>query len=108
MSRINISLDVFQQEVEAIICQQCKRPMCITACTVEGAMTIDEKTGSVIIDKERCIGCGKCAQACPFNAEGRVIKLNPLTGTYIKCDLCGGSPKCLELCPTGALSYVQF
>ncbi len=26
---------------------------------------------------------------------------------YVKCDLCGGAPKCVEVCPTDALTYVE-
>ena len=37
---------------------------------------------------------------CPFAA----ISIDEL-GRIVKCDLCGGSPRCVELCPTGALSY---
>jgi len=70
-------------------------------------MSIDEGTGSVTIDEEKCVGCGSCAEACPFNSEG-VIKPSVIAGKFIKCDLCGGDPQCVEICPTGALRYVQF
>lgn len=107
LSRIRISLDLFQQEAEAIVCHQCENPRCIIACPVWGAMGIDERTGSVTIDEEKCVGCGICAEACPFNGE-RIIKLSSSTGKFIKCDLCGGDPQCVEICPTGALRYVKF
>jgi len=71
-------------------------------------MRVDDKTGSVVIDENRCSGCGECAEACPFNAERTVIRLNSTTGKYVKCDLCGGNPQCVEICPTGALRYVEF
>ena len=55
---------------------------------------------------EDCTGCGACAKACPFNKEGTVIRLNGESGIYVKCDLCGGDPKCVPFCPTKALEYV--
>ncbi len=27
------------------------------------------------------------------------------TGRVLKCDLCGGDPICVKVCPTGALRY---
>lgn len=107
LSRIKISLDLFQQKAEAIVCHQCENAKCIVACPVEGAMNIDEGTGSVTIDEEKCVRCGNCAEACPFNS-GEIIKLSPLKGKFIKCDLCGGDPQCVEICPTRALRYVQY
>lgn len=104
LSRIRISVDTFNQEVKASICQQCG--LCVRACAVE-AISLNEKTGALIVDAARCIACGKCAEVCPFNIEGAIIKLNPLTGKYVKCDLCSGNPKCVKLCPTEALTYVQ-
>ncbi|RLI30819.1 hypothetical protein DRO56_05870, partial [Candidatus Bathyarchaeota archaeon] len=48
---------------------------------------------------ERCVGCGLCVKACEFNA----ITLHPGRKVVIVCDLCGGEPKCVEVCPKGAL-----
>jgi len=55
---------------------------------------MDEKTGAVIIDEKKCIGCLVCVQACPFGA----ILVGP-GGEVLKCDLCGGDPKCVLHCP---------
>jgi len=73
------------------------------ACPVDGAMIVDPKTGARLIVESKCIGCGECAKMCPFNAEGDIIFLNAKKGAYVKCDLCGGEPKCVEFCATGAL-----
>ena len=41
--------------------------------------------------------------ACPFGA----ILVDPKTGDVVKCDLCGGDPTCVKVCPTRALLYVR-
>jgi len=35
------------------------------------------------------------------------MNLHPLKGLPISCDLCGGDPKCVTGCPTGALEIVE-
>ena len=47
-------------------CQQCRNPQCVSVCPT-GASYRDEKTGFVLIDKEKCIGCRYCMYACPYN-----------------------------------------
>lgn len=39
--------------------------------------------------------------ACPFGAIGQ----EPETRKMIKCDLCGGEPKCVRWCPNEAIQY---
>ncbi len=106
LSGIHIVQDRFNMNFTAEICRQCVAPSCMAACLVEGAMYVDENTGARCIDQEKCIGCGDCAEACPFNDEGHIIKYNPETNKYFKCDLCLGDPLCVKHCPRGALSYV--
>lgn len=45
-------------------CMHCQEPACLKACPT-GA-TQKRADGIVTIDNERCIGCGYCAQACPY------------------------------------------
>lgn len=49
---------------------------CVKVCS-EDAITI--KDGIAVIDKEKCIGCGKCESACPKN----IIKLIPQKRTAV-------------------------
>ena len=107
LSRITIAIDQFNAEVSAFVCRQCDEPECLANCPVDGAMTIDDKTGAVSIVDELCVGCGACAQGCPHNTEKTVVKSNPAKGVYLKCDLCGGSPACVETCSTEALKLVE-
>ncbi len=86
-------------------CKQCISPSCMAACAVPGAMYIDETTGARCIDEEKCIGCGLCAEACPRNELGGVIKYNAVKNTYVKCDMCSGRPEgpaCVQVCWSGA------
>ncbi len=54
---------------------------------------------SIIIEKDRCKGCSKCARLCPVQAiEGKIKE--PYTINQIKCIKCGA---CLESCPFGAI-----
>ncbi|MEM3019130.1 MAG: 4Fe-4S dicluster domain-containing protein [Candidatus Bathyarchaeia archaeon] len=104
LSRIKLWVNTLDLEAKAEFCLQCGVPKCMEACPVEGAMIVDPKTGARIIVAEKCIACGKCAEACPFNSNGTIVFLNAERRSYVKCDLCGGKPKCVEYCPTGALS----
>lgn len=55
------------------------------------------------IDKERCNGCGLCANACHESAIGMVDGRAEL----IRDDYCDGLGDCLPACPTGAISFVE-
>jgi len=46
-------------------CMHCLEPACVSACIV-GALTKDEKTGAVVYDAWKCIGCRYCMASCPF------------------------------------------
>jgi len=106
LSRISIDLDQFNAKVSASFCMQCLEPLCLASCPVEGAMIINS-VGAITIVPDVCTGCGNCAEACPFNKEGRVLKIHRSRNVYFKCDLCDGDPVCVRICPTGALKMVE-
>jgi len=112
------------------LCNHCEDPVCVPECpadveertftdaqtgktvTLEVAATWkDPFDGTVQIDKGRCIGCGACADACPYNAR----YVNPDLvdevsdeGKADKCTYCkprveaGLEPACVQTCITDA------
>lgn len=75
------------------LCAQCDNYPCVESCPVN-ALSIDARTGAVLVDQEACISCGKCIKACP----GTVPYLHPKTKKAIICDLCDGDPECVKVC----------
>jgi len=80
-----------------VVCRHCENPYCMHVCPVK-AIYKDEN-GYVLIDEEKCIGCGLCETYCPENMS----KMNKKAKKAFKCDFCGGDPECVKACPTGAI-----
>ena len=80
-----------------VVCNQCDNAYCMNVCPAKAYEKDDD--GTVLIDPQKCVGCGLCVKYCP---EG-LIYLDPERKKAIKCDLCGGDPACVKACPTGAL-----
>lgn len=49
-------------------CNHCDDPACTKVCPT-AAMHKDPETGLVSVDADKCIGCGYCHMACPYNAQ---------------------------------------
>ena len=88
------------------MCNHCERPACLAACGKDAVYKRED--GFVIIDPEKCVGCGKCAEACPYEA----IYKNSELGVCQKCTGCAhlldngyDEPRCTEVCPTGAFVF---
>ena len=54
----------------------------------------------VMIDEEKCTGCGLCASACHENA----IVMENGKAHLLRDDFCDGFGDCLPACPAGAIS----
>lgn len=90
-----------------ISCQHCDNAPCVMVCPTNAAYK-DEKTGIVDVHDDKCVGCGYCIVACPY----QVRFFHPETGSADKCNFCrdtnlaaGKLPGCVEACPTKALTF---
>ena len=65
----------------------------------------DRFRGQQHLDKEKCVGCGICAQMCP-NDVIEVVKSGKWYPQFDNghCMFCG---LCVEFCPNGALSMTK-
>ena len=57
----------------------------------------------IVIDEEKCNGCGLCAAACHEGAIGMVNGKARL----LREDYCDGLGDCLPACPAGAISFEE-
>ncbi len=84
-----------------VVCFQCADASCEAVCPTQ-ALVRNPITGAIDMVRDRCISCRMCVAACPF---GNML-WDEAYQCVQKCDLCGGDPKCVPFCPTGALTYV--
>lgn len=96
---------VMKNQFEKNICPGCAHcGICIKACSVQ-AIYKDPKTGFVLTDKGKCIGCHACEKVCPKD----VIHFDK-DGKMEKCDGCierireGREPACVRVCFPGAIT----
>ena len=84
-------------------CNQCTDAPCVTVCPVTALHKRPD--GIVDLDKDVCIGCKACMQACPYDA----LALNEETGGAEKCHFCAHrieqnlKPACEVVCPETAI-----
>jgi len=92
-----------QRHFQVTRCNHCANPPCARICPT-GAM-YQRDDGIVEFNKDACIGCKACMQACPYDA----IYIDPETSTAAKCHYCahrteiGLEPACAVVCPTQAI-----
>jgi CRP-like cAMP-binding protein/Fe-S-cluster-containing hydrogenase component 2 len=107
----------------ATACRACTDPVCMIGCPVG---SIRRRNSLEIVIEDWCIGCGKCAQQCPYGnihmqphekmmkveveENGKKFKRRELAvvnggkGRASTCDLCESNkePRCVYACPHGA------
>lgn len=88
----------------SMACNHCENPKCVTNCPT-GAMHKREEDGIVLVDQEKCIGCGMCVWSCPYGAPQLINNISS------KCNFCidllelGKQPACVGACFMRALDY---
>ncbi len=96
-------------------CQHCQNPACARVCPTKAIRKFDQ--GAVVIVEDKCIACGSCHLACPFD----VPKFDFDMGVTRKCHLCfnrytglryhglksrtWSKPACVGSCPVSALDF---
>jgi len=99
-------LDAIGQKKEFIpvLCNHCNNPPCVRACPTKATYK-DKKTGIVMMNYEKCIGCKTCVVACPYNAR----YFNEEKHAIDKCNFCFDTrlskgeklTACAAACPAG-------
>ena len=82
----------------AMVCRFCENAPCVTACPRD-ALQQSTVTGIIRVNERKCDGCGWCIPPCPYGA----VMVDPETNRVMMCDLCNGTPRCVDFCPTDAL-----
>lgn len=103
-----------------VLCNHCDKPTCVDVCP-SGA-TYRREDGIVMVDYDKCIGCGACIEHCPYQVrqlveddrtvfpDGKTVFVKPVAqrirnNVVAKCDFCynrvekGQQPACVEVCP---------
>ncbi|MEL7229730.1 MAG: 4Fe-4S dicluster domain-containing protein [Pseudomonadota bacterium] len=93
-------------------CLHCEDAPCVTVCPT-GASYKRAEDGIVLVDEEKCIGCGLCAWSCAYGAR----EMDAAAGVMKKCTLCvdriyneeleeiDRQPACVRTCPAGARHF---
>ena len=94
-------------------CRSCVAKACVAACPVNAISVVD---GETRIDQEKCIRCGKCKKACPYDAIAhkerpcskacgiKAVSTDELGRAKIDNDKCVGCGQCMVSCPFGAIA----
>lgn len=117
------------RRITPVACQHCDNPKCVEVCPT-GASCKREEDGIVVINKEDCIGCKSCMEACPYGvrylidlsagyfgealtAYEQVAYADKVDKTVDKCDFCLGrtadgetpQPACVAACVADARMF---
>jgi CRP-like cAMP-binding protein/Fe-S-cluster-containing hydrogenase component 2 len=109
----------FDHYLVATSCRQCLDPLCMVGCPVG---SIRRRNSLEVIIEDWCIGCGLCAENCPygninmhpFNVFTDVPGMPGQKKVVVKqkatsCDLCSdfAEPSCVYACPHDAAHRVN-
>lgn len=87
-----------------------RRGACHYLCRMASFMAIGSGVGRlprlpqfhIEADRERCVSCGKCRQACPMGLYVRAMTQEGKNEKRAGCIQCGA---CMDECPQKALKY---
>lgn len=94
-------------------CRGCVAHPCESVCP-KGAISI--VNGKSVIDRNKCIKCGKCKSVCPYDAIAhkirpcaqacgiKAIKSDSTGRAKIDNSMCVGCGQCMVACPFGAIA----
>ena len=94
-------------------CRSCVAKACVAVCPKNAISVVDGKT---VIDQSKCIRCGKCKKACPYDAIAykqrpcskacgvKAVTTDELGRAKIDNDKCVGCGQCMVSCPFGAIA----
>ena len=94
-------------------CRSCVAKACVAACPRNAIKVVN---GETVINQEKCIKCGKCKKACPYDAIAhkerpcskacgiKAISTDELGRAKIDNDKCVGCGQCMVSCPFGAIA----
>jgi anaerobic dimethyl sulfoxide reductase subunit B len=91
----------------SIACNHCVHPKCAGVCPT-GAYDV-RPDGIILINAQKCIGCGYCTWACPYD----VPRIDKTSGIVSKCNFCydnldhGIPPACVSACPMRCLEFME-
>jgi len=123
LSRIQVMQNSFEKwpdDVAIEQCRQCVDPLCVRACQYDALKPNPDKGNVRMVDRDKCVGCGECVEACPYIPSRPVLTEDAQYDgeeKSRKCDLCAetlfwdetggtsGKQACIEICPVGALSF---
>ncbi len=109
----------FDNYLVATSCRQCRDPLCMVGCPVG---SIRRRNSLEIVIEDWCVGCGLCAQNCPYgniNMHPFEVMVKDLAQpggqkAVVKpkatsCDLCAdhAEPSCVYACPHDAAHRVE-
>ena len=109
----------FDRYLVATSCRQCRDPLCMVGCPVG---SIRRRNSLEVIIEDWCIGCGQCANNCPYgNINMHPFPVEQDDPTYpgrriasvtvkaTSCDLCldHEEPSCVYACPHDAAHRVN-
>ena len=63
--------------------------------------------GTIVVDKERCKGCGVCVASCPCDVLGLSTEVNGKgypVAWMVHPDACTGCASCAIICPDSVIT----